>query len=86
MIIIKNAEKVFHKIQHLWGSWVASAKCLTLAPGMISQFLGSSPTSDSVLTAQSLKPVLDSVSLSLSLPLPRSCFSISQKLINIKKN
>ena len=39
---------------------------------MISQSVGSSPTSGSVLTAQSLQPASDSVSpsLSLSLSLP----------------
>ena len=34
----------------------------TLAQVMISQFVGLSPTSGSVLTAQSLEPVSDSVS------------------------
>ena len=38
----------------------------TLAQVMILQFVSSSPTSGSVLTAQSLEPALDSVSLSLS--------------------
>ena len=35
---------------------------------MISRFVGSSPTSGSVLTAQSLEPASDSVSPSLSAP------------------
>ena len=39
-----------------------------LAQVMISQFVGSSPMSGSVLTAQSLEPALDSVSPSLSAP------------------
>ena len=39
---------------------------LTLAQGMISGLVGSSPTSGSVLTAQSLEPASDSVSVSLS--------------------
>ena len=42
-----------------------SVKHLTLAQVMISQFESSSPTSGSVLTAQSLEPVSDSVSPSL---------------------
>ena len=46
-----------------------SAKRLTLAQVMISQFMDSSPTSGSVLTAQSLEPASDSVSPSLSAPL-----------------
>ena len=53
------------------GTWVAqSVKRLTSAQVMISQFVGPSPTSGSVLTAQSLEPALDSgfcVPLSLSL-------------------
>ena len=58
-------------ISHLWGAWMAqSVKRLTLAQVMISQIMGSSPASGSVLTAQSLDPALDSVSPSLSaLPL-----------------
>ena len=45
-------------------------KCLTLAQVMISQFVGSSPVSGSVLTAWSLEPTSDSVSPFLSaLPL-----------------
>ena len=49
------------------GAWVAqSVEHLTLAQVMISQFASSSPMSCSVLTAHSLDPALDSVSLSLS--------------------
>ena len=44
----------------------------TLAQVMISQFVGSSPTSGSVLTVQGLEPALDSVSPSLSAP-PLAC-------------
>ena len=55
-----------------------SVESLTSAQVTISQFVGSSPTLGSVLTAQSLEPASDSVSLSLSLPLPHSC-SVSQK-------
>ena len=50
------------------GPWVAqSVKRPTSAQVMISHFMGSSPASGSVLTAQSLEPVSDSVSPSLSL-------------------
>ena len=63
-----------------------SVKCLTLAQVMISLFMGSSRVSGSVLTAQSLGPVSDSVSPSFSalclLPLPLSLslsLSLSQK-------
>ena len=53
------------------GTWAAqSVKRPTLAQVMISQFVCSSPTSGPVLTAQSLKPALDSVSPSLSAPPP----------------
>ena len=54
----------------LWGAWVSqSVKRPTGAQVMISQFMGSSPTWVSVLTAQSLEPAPDSVSSSLSVPL-----------------
>ena len=48
----------------------------TLAQVMISRLVGSSPASGSVLTAQSLEPASDSVSLSFSAlpPLVLSCF------------
>ena len=53
---------------------------------VISRFMGSSPTSGSVLTAQSLEPVWDSVTLSLSAPPSLTlCLSLSQRYINIKK-
>ena len=45
-----------------------SVECLTSAQVRISQRVGSSPASGSVLTAQSLEPALDSVSPSLSAP------------------
>ena len=52
---------------------------------MISQFVGSSPTSGSVLTAQSLEPASDSLSPFLSLcPSPAHAFSLSK--LNILKN
>ena len=45
-----------------WGAWVAqSVRRTTSAQVMISQFVGLSPASGSVLTAQSLEPVSDSV-------------------------
>ena len=59
----------------------------TSAQVMISQLVGSSPASGSVLTAQSLKPVSDSVSPSLTIPSPPACtLSLSVSEINIKKN
>ena len=64
------------------GTWVAqSVKHPTSAQVMISPFVGSSPTSGSVLTAWSLELAADSVSPSLCAP-PHS-HSLSQ--INIKK-
>ena len=58
-----------------------SVKCLTLAQVMIPRFMGSSPASGSVLTAQSLEPVSDSVSLSLC-PSPVHALSLSVSNIN----
>ena len=50
------------------GTWVAqSVECMTLAQVMISQSVGLSLVLGSVLTAQSLEPISDSVSLSGSL-------------------
>ena len=67
------------------GAWVAqSVEHPTSAQVTIPQFVGSSPVSGSVLTARSLEPASDSVSPSLSLPLPRSC-SISLCLSKINK-
>ena len=63
----------------LGGTWVArSVKHTTLAQVMISQSVGLSPTSGSVLTARSLEPASDSVSLSLC-PSPAHALSLSQK-------
>ena len=65
------------------GAWVAqSAKHLTLYFGsvMISQFMGLSPLSDSVLKAWSLLGIL-SLLLSLSFP---SLYSFSLKLNKLK--
>ena len=50
-------------------------KCLTSAQVMISQFMNLSPVSGSVLTAKSLEPASDSVSLCLSV-----CLSVSLSL------
>ena len=58
-----------------------SVKRLTLAQVMILQFLGLSPMSDSVLTAQSLEPASDSVSLSLCSS-PAHTLSLSLSKIN----
>ena len=62
-----------------WGTLgVQLIKRPTSAQIMISQFMGSSPTSGSVLTAQSLEPASDSVSPSLSAPpLLSLCLSAS---------
>ena len=66
------------------GAWVAqSVECQTSAQVTISQFVSSSPVSGSVLTARSLEPVSDSVSLSLLLPC--SC-SVSLSLSKINKH
>ena len=75
------------KRKSLWGAWVAqSIKRLTSAQGMISQFMGLSPASGSVLTAQSLEPASDSMSPSLSVPLLLAfCLSKINKHQN-KKN
>ena len=64
-----------------WGTWVAqSVKHPTSAQVMISQLVSSSPTSGSVLIAQSLEPVSHSVSPSLSLPPPLMlCLSLCLK-------
>ena len=62
------------------GAWVAqSFGRPTSAQVMISQPVGSSPASGSVLTAQSLELVLDSVSPSLSLPPPPLVLCLSLK-------
>ena len=61
------------------GTWVAqSVKRPTSAQVMISQFLSSTSTLSSVLTAQSLEPASDSVSLSFS-ALPPFMLCLSQK-------
>ena len=65
------------------GTWVAqSVKPLTSAQVTISRSVSSSPASGSVLTAQSLEPVLDSVSPSFSDPPP---FMLSLPVSKINK-
>ena len=65
-----------------WGAWVAqSVEHPTSAQVMISRSVSSSPASGSGLMAQSLEPVSDSVSPSLSAPPPLVlCLSLSQKI------
>ena len=64
-------DRIFKKLAKCRGPWVAhSVERPTSAQVMISQFVGSNPMSDSVLTAQSLESASDSVSPSLSAPLP----------------
>ena len=80
-------EKESQNLELIWGTRVIQlVKPLTSAQVMISQFMGLSPTSGSVLTAQSLESASDSVSPSLSAsPLLILCLSLSlsQKEINI---
>ena len=61
-----------------------SVKWPTSAQVMILQFKGSGPSSGSALTAQSLEPASDSVSLCLC-PSPTHALSLSVSGINIKK-
>ena len=64
-----------------------SVKRPTLAEVMISQFVGSIPTSGSVLTAQNLEPALDSVSPPLpALPMLMLCLSLSLNNKRFLKN
>ena len=70
---------------------VQSVDCVTSAQVMILQFMSSSltssPTSGSMLIAQSPEPASDSVSSSLSaLPPLTLCLSLSLSKINVKKN
>ena len=67
--------------------WLSQLSVLTSAQVMISWSLSSSPLSDSVLTAQSLEPALDSVSPSLSVPsLLALCLSLFLSLCLFLKN
>ena len=62
-----------HQKPSLHGPWVAQpVKQPTSAQVVISRFMSSSPTSGSVLTAQSLEPASDSVSPSLSAQIGRA--------------
>ena len=78
---LKEGEK--QRDRKLWGAWLAQlVKCPTSAQVMISWFVGLSPASGSVLTAQRLEPASDSVSSSLSassLFALSLSFSLSQK-------
>ena len=76
---MKNTAKMIMR-----GAWVAQlVECPTSAQVMISRFVGSRPTSGSVLTAQSLERASDSVAPSLSAPPQLAlCLSLSS---NIKK-
>ena len=69
------------KVQVTGGAWVVqSVEHPTSAQVMISGSVSSSPTSGSVLTAQSLEPASDSVFPSLSdPPLFMFCLLLSQK-------
>lgn len=69
------------RIEVTRGAWVAQfIERLTLAQVMSSQFMSSSPTWGVVLTAQSLRPALGSVSPSFSAPLPLTlCLSLKSK-------
>ena len=82
-LLTKQCLRLFSEIRTVRGAWVAqSVERLTSAQITISQFLSLRPMLGSVLTARSLEPALDSVSPSLSLPLPHSCsvtLSLSQK-------
>ena len=61
------------------GAWVAqSLECPTSAQVMISLFMGLSPASGSMLTAQSLEPDLVSPSFSAPTPLVL-CLSFKNK-------
>ena len=57
----------------------------TLAQVMISQFVSSSPESVSGLTAQSLEPASDSVSLS-ACPLSSAACSVSHVVLKVNKH
>ena len=76
----QSASSLFKKCKTR-GAWVVqSFEKPTSAQVMISGFVSSSPASGSVLTARSLEPASDSVSLYLSAPpLLMLCLSLSQK-------
>ena len=62
-----------------------SVKRLTSAQVIISRFMGSSPASGSVLTAQSPEPASDSESPSLSAPPPLTLRLSLSKINKVKK-
>ena len=74
-------KKYIFKNKFPWDTWVTQLiKCPTSAQVMISWFVGSSPASGSMLTAQSLEPPLYSVFPSPSvLRLLTLSLSLSQK-------
>ena len=76
-----SSSSVYKEMNNYRGAWVAqSVKRPTSVQVTISRSVGSSPESGSVLTAQSLEPVSDSVSPSLSDPPPFMLYlSLSQK-------
>ena len=69
-------------MEEIRGAWVTqSVKHPTLAQVMISRLVGLSPALGSVLTAQSLESVSDSVSLSLCLsPVHALSLSVPKKI------
>ena len=73
------------RISVSWGTWVAQlVKYLTSAQVMISWFMGSTPVSGPVLTAQNLEPTSDSVSSSLFAP--PCTYSLSLSLSKMNKH
>ena len=84
-----SSQKDLVEIMNSRGAWVAQlVRRPTSAQVMISRFVGSSPASGSMLTAQSLEPASDSVSPSLSLPPapPRLVLYLSEnKQVNFLK-
>ena len=78
--VLKNSSLTVNTV-NLHSTWVAqSVKRPTVAQVVILHFMSSSPTSDSVLTAQSLEPMLDSVSPPLlAPPLLMSYLSLKNK-------
>ena len=78
-------EHGIYKKQRVRGAWGAQlAKLPTSAQVMVSWFMGSSPSSGSMLSARSPQPASESVSPSLSAP-PLLMVSLSLSKINIKK-
>ena len=84
-IISLSFDFLISKIEVITGrpGGAQSVKHSTSAQVTISQFMGSGPTSGSVLTAQSLEPASDSVSLPLCPSPTHASFSLSK--IKIKK-